>query len=308
MCFCDQLFHAHALLGALVEDSASSQWWMSGSCWLHSDTTKPGVTRKVDLYVNAPINSHEHTNATRNLCFGGNDFSEDWSALLAMKSIVKPKFEWVPPEEPTDLGMCVETHEHQRKISGKPGFEDENTNIGDQQKIQHQVSSGIRDESASNPCGILDKSEKDLFNVAHFNPGSTPTVARAHESMVMVPPKCVFLMSDLTAFSHQARLLTRNGRFDLIVLDPPWENKSVKRKRPYQTLPNWSLLELPMPELMRRVGIPTNRMQTVEHTLPDYSECACLWTMYLLVTRHINICLDAEALGVHPSHPLFIVF
>ncbi|KAI3355341.1 hypothetical protein L3Q82_018193, partial [Scortum barcoo] len=49
---------------------------------------------------------------------------------------------------------------------------------------------------------------------------------------------------------EQGGLCCGDGRrFDLIVMDPPWENKSVKRSRRYSSLPSTQLKRLPVPLL-----------------------------------------------------------
>ena len=41
-----------------------------------------------------------------------------------------------------------------------------------------------------------------------------------------------------------------HGKYDLIVLDPPWENASAHRAQAYLTLPHRRLLKLPLPKLL----------------------------------------------------------
>ena len=46
----------------------------------------------------------------------------------------------------------------------------------------------------------------------------------------VLPPRCRFLFSDVT----RMRALTHDStKYNVIVIDPPWENKSVKRKKTY---------------------------------------------------------------------------
>jgi len=45
-----------------------------------------------------------------------------------------------------------------------------------------------------------------------------------------------------------------NQRYNLIVVDPPWENGCVRQKEEYPTLPNRHLLYLPVQELAHPAG------------------------------------------------------
>ncbi|BFI23562.1 N(6)-adenine-specific DNA methyltransferase [Marchantia polymorpha subsp. ruderalis] len=69
----------------------------------------------------------------------------------------------------------------------------------------------------------------------------------------ILPRNCRFLMSDV---SHIHQLIPEHPDFgyNLILIDPPWENKSVHRKSLYPTLPNRQLLSLPIKQLVHREG------------------------------------------------------
>ncbi|XP_019897230.3 N(6)-adenine-specific methyltransferase METTL4 [Esox lucius] len=62
----------------------------------------------------------------------------------------------------------------------------------------------------------------------------------------IIPPRCSFLLSDLTRIQP---LVDYGKLFNLIVMDPPWENKSVKRSGRYGFLPSTQLKRLPIPLL-----------------------------------------------------------
>lgn len=44
--------------------------------------------------------------------------------------------------------------------------------------------------------------------------------------------------------------------FNCIVMDPPWENRSVKRGGKYPTVPSRQLLSLPVPNLLKQASNP----------------------------------------------------
>lgn len=55
----------------------------------------------------------------------------------------------------------------------------------------------------------------------------------------------------LTVLKHTHTLLRADGKtYKLILLDPPWENKSVQRSGSYPTLFCKALLSLPVPQLL----------------------------------------------------------
>ncbi|XP_015269416.1 PREDICTED: methyltransferase-like protein 4 [Gekko japonicus] len=62
----------------------------------------------------------------------------------------------------------------------------------------------------------------------------------------LFPPKSSFLLSDISCMQP---LLNYNKKFDVIVIDPPWENKSVKRSNRYSYLPPWQIKQIPVPAL-----------------------------------------------------------
>ncbi|WAR22974.1 METL4-like protein [Mya arenaria] len=62
------------------------------------------------------------------------------------------------------------------------------------------------------------------------------------------------------------------GQFDLIVMDPPWESKSVKRLKKYSMLANSDLLSLPLGALMAPgcvVGVWVTNRQAHIHFITD---------------------------------------
>ncbi|KAF7246312.1 Methyltransferase-like protein 4 [Varanus komodoensis] len=62
----------------------------------------------------------------------------------------------------------------------------------------------------------------------------------------LFPPKSAFLLSDISFIQP---LLDYNKKFGIIVIDPPWENKSVKRSNRYGYLSHWQIKQIPVPAL-----------------------------------------------------------
>lgn len=63
----------------------------------------------------------------------------------------------------------------------------------------------------------------------------------------LIPPDSSFLMSNLKHLQTFPHLT--DGPFDLIVMDPPWQNKSVKRQKSYWSVTNEDFLSCPIEKL-----------------------------------------------------------
>ncbi|XP_061778183.1 N(6)-adenine-specific methyltransferase METTL4 isoform X3 [Nerophis ophidion] len=89
-------------------------------------------------------------------------------------------------------------------------------------------------------------SHLDLFSRVTEHTSDCATVVTLMGEEYVIPPRTAFLLSD---FSRMEPLLRYGRKFDVIVMDPPWENKSVKRSRRYSSLPSSQLKRLPLPSL-----------------------------------------------------------
>ncbi|XP_072979046.1 methyltransferase-like protein 2 isoform X1 [Typha angustifolia] len=92
-----------------------------------------------------------------------------------------------------------------------------------------------------------------LFNNLISNEANDDAEAKFQSSRYILPSRSCFQMSDL----RQVRDLIpdkSNEGFNLIVIDPPWENGSVHQKAAYPTLPNKYFLYLPVKELAHTEG------------------------------------------------------
>eukprot|EP00053_Salpingoeca_punica_P018008 m.174943 g.174943 ORF g.174943 m.174943 type:complete len:491 (-) comp17338_c0_seq3:1337-2809(-) len=78
---------------------------------------------------------------------------------------------------------------------------------------------------------------------------STSPSPMHHHHLLLMPPLSEFAVAE----AHDwAQLAVADGsrQYDLIVADPPWENKSVARGAKYATVDYGDLLRLPIPKLM----------------------------------------------------------
>ncbi|KAM9712689.1 N(6)-adenine-specific methyltransferase METTL4 isoform 1-T1 [Menidia menidia] len=89
-------------------------------------------------------------------------------------------------------------------------------------------------------------SHVDLFSRVTENKEDRGAVVSLMGEEYVIPPRTAFLLSD---FTRTQPLVQYGRRYDLIVMDPPWENKSVKRSRRYSSLPSSQLKRLPIPLL-----------------------------------------------------------
>lgn len=92
----------------------------------------------------------------------------------------------------------------------------------------------------------------DLFSSITENPFDCACEITFMRERYLLPPRCRFLLSDVTRMDP---LVNSGDKFDLIVLDPPWENKSVKRSNRYSSLPSSQLKKLPVPALAAPGGL-----------------------------------------------------
>ncbi|XP_036378084.1 N(6)-adenine-specific methyltransferase METTL4 [Megalops cyprinoides] len=108
------------------------------------------------------------------------------------------------------------------------------------------------DDSEQKPVQVIEDNDKhqveqlDLFTRVTCNPLNCARVVTLMGKQYLLPPHCSFLLSDITRMQP---LVNYGKKFDAIVLDPPWENKSVKRSRRYSFLPSSQLRRLPVPLL-----------------------------------------------------------
>ncbi|KAG7330022.1 hypothetical protein KOW79_006244 [Hemibagrus wyckioides] len=86
----------------------------------------------------------------------------------------------------------------------------------------------------------------DLFSCLTENPDDFAREVTLMGETYFLPPRSRFLLSDITCLQP---LICGGDKYDLIVLDPPWENKSVKRSNRYSFLPSSQLKLLPVPAL-----------------------------------------------------------
>ncbi|CAH6792045.1 N(6)-adenine-specific methyltransferase METTL4 [Phodopus roborovskii] len=88
--------------------------------------------------------------------------------------------------------------------------------------------------------------ELDLLSQVIENNSSFPKMVTLMGQKYLLPPKSSFLLSDISCMQP---LLNCSKTFDVIVIDPPWQNKSVKRSNRYSCLSPQQIKQMPVPKL-----------------------------------------------------------
>lgn len=91
-----------------------------------------------------------------------------------------------------------------------------------------------------------------VFNNLVVNETSDDMEAEFLNNKYILPRESCFYMSDLGQVHNLIHEC--NVGFNLIVIDPPWENGSARQKLRYPTLPNWYFLSLPIKQLAHPDG------------------------------------------------------
>lgn len=96
-------------------------------------------------------------------------------------------------------------------------------------------------------------STSPLFNHMIANEHNVEVFGICADTEFLLPKRSRVLISDFTHIRQLIPSDKRNG-YNIVLIDPPWENKSVHRQALYPTLPNRYLLSLPLPKLVHTDG------------------------------------------------------
>ncbi|KAL3869697.1 hypothetical protein ACJMK2_042349 [Sinanodonta woodiana] len=152
--------------------------------------------------------------------------------------------------------------------------------------------------------------ESTIINEVQHIKSSTGILVDLLGHQFLMPPNSRFLMSDLS----DIRKLIPVGKFDLIVMDPPWENKSVKRKKKYCSLTNEDLIHLPISSLANEgclvVMWVTNKQMHMKHIrdqlFPAWSVKWMAEWYWLKVTRSGEMVYDFDSSHKKPYETLVL--
>ncbi|EZA61219.1 hypothetical protein DMN91_005402 [Ooceraea biroi] len=95
-------------------------------------------------------------------------------------------------------------------------------------------------------------------NLYGSNDTNDAIISEAHDKKYVFPRKCTFYCYDVRDMEKKMDL---NNQYDFILLDPPWWNKSIRRKKmkcaeaSYKMMYNEELIKIPIGKLLRSNGI-----------------------------------------------------
>ncbi|XP_073535223.1 N(6)-adenine-specific methyltransferase METTL4 isoform X2 [Phyllobates terribilis] len=120
-------------------------------------------------------------------------------------------------------------------------------NLADLCDMTKDMPCGSSPEYTVNILGTACSSCPDGDYLSHIteNPSHCPQVIHLMGEKYLIPPRSSFLLSDISCMEP----LLHYKKYSIIVIDPPWENKSVKRSKRYNYLSPMEIKQLPIPAL-----------------------------------------------------------
>ncbi|NXK91456.1 METL4 protein, partial [Formicarius rufipectus] len=167
----------------------------------------------------------------------------------------------------------------------------------------HQAVRVLEDENFS--------PEQDLLSCVTENNSDCAKIIVLMGQKYLVPPKSSFLLSDISCLQP---LLNYKKKYDIIVIDPPWENKSVKRSNRYNHLSSWQIMQIPVPALAAPnclvVTWVTNRQKNLrfvkDELYPHWSVKTLAEWHWVKITRAGEFVLPLDSLHKKPYEVLVL--
>ncbi|XP_076185998.1 N(6)-adenine-specific methyltransferase METTL4 isoform X1 [Aptenodytes patagonicus] len=153
--------------------------------------------------------------------------------------------------------------------------------------------------------------EQDLLSCVTENSSNCAKIVVLMGQKYLVPPKSSFLLSDISCLQP---LLNYKKKYDVIVIDPPWENKSVKRSNRYSHLSSWQIKQIPVPALAAPnclvVTWVTNRQKHLrfvkDELYPHWSVKTLAEWHWVKITRAGEFVLPLDSLHKKPYEVLVL--
>ena len=123
---------------------------------------------------------------------------------------------------------------------------------------------------------------------------------KIHDRIFYFPSDCRFICSDLDTFSRIIQ-----DKYSLLLLDPPWPNRSVSRSNPYKTLDIYSLFNLKLNKITKYGSIvaiwvsnnPKYQKFIKEKFFPNYNIKLIEEWYWIKVTRLGNLVVSFSDLS-----------
>ncbi|MCJ1477675.1 hypothetical protein MMC13_006348 [Lambiella insularis] len=134
-----------------------------------------------------------------------------------------------------------------RKIQGLEASNDGLESGQEPQISPQQIAAGL-DQTSTSPCSYIVRAKGHLAGIQNPTSASADIALSFPQTTFQIPPKAGAILSSINhetwwAFSEEvSRLYPASsttagpGQFDFILLDPPWENRSVTRSAKYKIM------------------------------------------------------------------------
>ena len=149
---------------------------------------------------------------------------------------------------------------------------------------------------------VVDRALLNVFSTVVKNSSQSCMLIDALGTKFLIPESSTFLMSDIEDIG---KLMNIGQKYDFIVIDPPWSNKSVKRARHYRSLSfsdikTLPILQLASPGALVAVWI-TNKQKVIDFAT---KELFPFWSLELLGKWYwVKVTLNGEfVFNFHSYH------
>ncbi|KAF9403486.1 Methyltransferase-like protein 4 [Mortierella sp. AD011] len=119
--------------------------------------------------------------------------------------------------------------------------------------VNLDIKDAIQFDEVQLKSGLQQLDLSDIYETLIENNHHCPaliTFPTEGEPRYLIPPLSGFVVSDLDRIHGLKSIARRNGGFNIIVMDPPWQNASVDRMAHYGTLDLYDLFKIPIPDLL----------------------------------------------------------
>eukprot|EP00039_Didymoeca_costata_P024390 m.10171 g.10171 ORF g.10171 m.10171 type:complete len:366 (+) comp4213_c0_seq1:249-1346(+) len=136
----------------------------------------------------------------------------------------------------------VQAHLHDLKSVSDIDKQREKGTLSPNGSKQKTGSCDIKDSETNRDCVVSNRDKNDRIILLEGNP-------------YLFPRGSSFILSDLQTVYSKGLLRSTNRKYDFIVVDPPWENKSARRGSKYSWVPAEDLYKLELPRICSKGSI-----------------------------------------------------